>query len=92
MRDKERLNIMLSEFRKHLALGEVSMGTLNQIKHIHDLVKKQVELAQELEENLEVLDSAIFRIGLTINNPNTSDDEKWEKVNEVISKAMEDAE
>jgi|SRR5699024_4416824 len=48
----ERLEDKMVEFRQYLALGHVNMDILNQASEIHELVIKQAERVQELEEKL----------------------------------------
>lgn len=50
---------------------------------------KQAERVQDLEKEFERYDITNHKIGMTINNPNTSDDEKWDKVNELLPEAWE---
>ena len=45
---------------------------------------------QELEREFELCDSTIHMIDMTINNPSTSDDDKFEKVNTIIKKYYAD--
>ena len=47
---------------------------------------KQAERVLELEREFELCDSTIHVIDMTINNPSTSDDDKFEKVNAIIKK------
>lgn len=45
---------------------------------------------EELEKEFELCDSTIHMIDMTINNPSTSDDDKWEKVKKIIKKYYAD--
>ena len=81
-------SIDLEDHQRFIAISE-SMLKDGWFKWIYKLAKDQAERVQELEGDLETLDSAIFRIGLTINNPNTSDDEKWDEINKLLSEAWE---
>lgn len=45
---------------------------------------------QGLERDFELCDSAMHMIDMTINNPETTDNDKWEKVNKLIKKYYAD--
>lgn len=53
-------------------------------------LKEQAKRVQELEREFELCDSTMHMIDMTINNPSTSDDDKWEKVNKTIKKYYAD--
>ena len=52
--------------------------------------KKQAERVAELEKEFELCDSTMHMIDMTINNPSTSDDDKWEKVKKTMKKYYAD--
>ncbi len=54
------------------------------------IIEEQAERVQELEKEFELCDSTMHLIDMTINNPSTSDDDKWEKVNKTIKKYYAD--
>src|SRR5699024_4533573 len=53
-------------------------------------VRYLVQRVQELEKEFELCDSTMHMIDMTINNPSTSDDDKWEKVKKTTKKYYED--
>ncbi len=87
MTDKERLE-KLKQQKVWKDASEFVFLTVDvdDYKFLHE----KAERVQELERDLELCDSAMHIIDMTINNPSTSDDDKWEKVNKTMKKYYAD--
>lgn len=84
---KERLEEVRKNTRIHLCLGKETIAELP-MRH-YEYIYEQTERVQEFEKEFELYDIIHHKIGMTVNNPNTSDDEKWEEVNKLLSEAWE---
>lgn len=58
-------------------------------KSDYDFLIEQAERVEGLEKDFELYDIINHKIGMTVSNPNISDDEKWEEINKLLSEAWE---
>lgn len=90
MKDKERLEEIQKEVNyAYRRDGSISTKAVTMPIEHYEHLYEQAERVQELEREFELYDIIHHKIGMTLSNPDISDNEKWEEVNKLLAEAWE---